>query len=139
MYKRSNRKWNCLIGLEKLYRYYTYNMNLKVFLFAFALICAVNGVHGGFSSVCEGMDNISGACKEFGLLPQCNSKIYCYGELLCTIQLARIFPDSKTFVDMKLKYSENIVLENFRQWKVKHPKPTADDVRQFVKVSNTNF
>ena len=30
----------------------------------------------------------------------CNSPIYCEGPILKTVQLARIFPDSKTFVDM---------------------------------------
>lgn len=30
----------------------------------------------------------------------CDSPIYCDGDLLKTVQLARIFADSKTFVDM---------------------------------------
>lgn len=30
----------------------------------------------------------------------CDSPIYCDGDILKTVQLARIFPDSKTFVDM---------------------------------------
>jgi hypothetical protein len=30
----------------------------------------------------------------------CDSPIYCEGPLLKTVQLAQLFPDSKTFVDM---------------------------------------
>ena len=30
----------------------------------------------------------------------CDSPIYCEGDILKTVQLARIFADSKTFVDM---------------------------------------
>lgn len=30
----------------------------------------------------------------------CNSPIYCEGPLLKTVQLARLYDDSKTFVDM---------------------------------------
>lgn len=33
----------------------------------------------------------------------CNSPIYCEGPILKRIQLARLFPDSKTFVDMVKK------------------------------------
>ena len=38
------------------------------------------------------------------------SKIYCQGELLEAVQTANIFKDSKTFVDMSMKYSEGNVL-----------------------------
>lgn len=35
----------------------------------------------------------------------CDSPIYCDGDVLHTVQLARIFSDSKTFVDMVTKYT----------------------------------
>lgn len=55
-----------------------------------------------------------GACAQtFCFVPACNSSIYCSGELLHKVQLARIFPDSKTFVDLKLVYSENETLTDF--------------------------
>lgn len=55
-----------------------------------------------------------GACAQaFSVVPSCNSSIYCSGELLHRVQLARIFLDSKTFVDLKLKYSENETLDHF--------------------------
>ncbi|KAI9495598.1 Six-hairpin glycosidase-like protein [Zychaea mexicana] len=43
----------------------------------------------------------------------CNSPIYCEGPLLRTVQLARLFPDSKTFVDMPTKKPVNEVLDAF--------------------------
>lgn len=47
----------------------------------------------------------------------CDSRIYCQGELLNTIQLAQlsIFNDSKQFVDLSLKSSVNETLYNFNQ------------------------
>lgn len=64
----------------------------------------------------------------------CDSPIYCYGDLLKTVQLSRIFPDSKSFVDLKLKYSQNETLQNFEKFKeeVGDITPTQDQVRQFV-------
>ncbi|XP_011308435.1 trehalase-like [Fopius arisanus] len=43
----------------------------------------------------------------------CNSPIYCHSLLLKTVQLANIFPDSKTFVDMYLLNAPNKTLESF--------------------------
>ncbi|KAG2222884.1 hypothetical protein INT45_013515 [Circinella minor] len=43
----------------------------------------------------------------------CNSPIYCEGPLLRTVQLARLFPDSKTFVDMPTKEPLKQVLDAF--------------------------
>lgn len=49
-----------------------------------------------------------------GLQASCQSQIYCESDLLKDVQLAHIFPDSKTFVDMKLKYSESEILKNYQ-------------------------
>lgn len=48
------------------------------------------------------------------LPPPCESPIYCYGDLLHTVQLASIFNDSKTFVDKKLIHTPDETLDNFR-------------------------
>ncbi|XP_047101886.1 trehalase-like [Schistocerca piceifrons] len=48
--------------------------------------------------------------------PPCNSNIYCYGDLLHTVQMASIHDDSKTFVDMKMKFSPNETLERFEKF-----------------------
>jgi hypothetical protein len=45
--------------------------------------------------------------------------MYCPGELLQLVQLSRIFPDSKTFVDKPTKYSLNETYEAFsKNWGV---------------------
>ena len=52
-------------------------------------------------------------------LPEpCDSEIYCKGgegTLLHTVQLARIYNDSKTFVDQPIKASPSNVLNNFEK------------------------
>lgn len=64
------------------------------------------------------------------------SGIYCFGDLLKTVQLAQIFPDSKTFVDMKLKASPEDTLAAFKTWQLNNPKYLKSDVQQFVDVSS---
>ena len=44
-----------------------------------------------------------------------NSEIYCRGPLLHTVQMARLFQDSKTFVDKKLRYNPQLIITNFNQ------------------------
>lgn len=62
------------------------------------------------------------------------SEIYCYGDLLNTVQMAKIYPDSKEFVDLKLIKSPNDTLADFRVWQSTHPTPTPADVKLFVDV-----
>ena len=53
--------------------------------------------------------------------------------ILHTIQMSRIFPDSKTFVDMKLLHPPAKVEENFRQLTmVAGANPDASTLREFV-------
>uniref|UniRef100_A0A1B6DB06 Trehalase n=2 Tax=Clastoptera arizonana TaxID=38151 RepID=A0A1B6DB06_9HEMI len=47
------------------------------------------------------------------LPPSCNSNIYCTGPLLHDVQLAKLYKDSKTFVDMKLRFDEQTVLDKY--------------------------
>lgn len=49
----------------------------------------------------------------FKMVPICNSSVYCSGELLEKIQLTRIFPDCKIFVDLKQVYPEDVTLAHF--------------------------
>lgn len=44
-------------------------------------------------------------------------QIYCESGLMHDIQLASIYPDSKTFVDKKLKYNESEILEKYEDLK----------------------
>jgi len=69
-------------------------------------------------------------------IPPCDSKIYCVGgpgTLLHTIQMARIYNDSKTFVDKPLKHGPNQTLDNFKFFMQKHNhKPSKEDVKEFI-------
>ncbi|XP_055386870.1 trehalase isoform X2 [Condylostylus longicornis] len=68
------------------------------------------------------------------LVPTCFSKVYCYGKLLDTIQMAKMYPDSKTFVDMKMKYEPKQTLQKFEELMQKHAdKPSTDVLQEFVK------
>uniref|UniRef100_T1HKP0 Trehalase n=2 Tax=Rhodnius prolixus TaxID=13249 RepID=T1HKP0_RHOPR len=67
------------------------------------------------------------------LPPSCHSEIYCYGKLLKTVQMAQIFPDSKTFVDMKMKQNSAKTLKLFDDlMKKTGDKPSTEDLKQFV-------
>ncbi|KAF7271780.1 hypothetical protein GWI33_015383 [Rhynchophorus ferrugineus] len=74
------------------------------------------------------------SCEDEDLPPTCFSDIYCHGRLLDTIQMAKIYEDSKNFVDMKMKYSPNETLAKFDLFMMdfKDRKPTRDEVRKFV-------
>nr|QPK67214.1 Trehalase 2 [Rondotia menciana] len=71
------------------------------------------------------------------LPPACDSLIYCHGPLLNTVQMAGLYNDSKTFVDMKLKLSPNITLEHFHEMMARtESNPTKAEIQEFV---NQNF
>lgn len=61
------------------------------------------------------------------------STIYCHGKLLHTVQMASIFHDSKTFVDMKLKQSPMETMIAFDRFMEENDnEPTKSKVWQFV-------
>lgn len=50
--------------------------------------------------------------------------------------MAHLYEDSKTFVDMKLKYAPEQTLSDFQEFMTsKNNEPSKDDIRQFVNVS----
>lgn len=66
-------------------------------------------------------------------VPVCNSSIYCTGELLRRVQLAGVFNDSKSFVDLKQLYSENATLTDFAKLlNETDQQPTLQQLREFV-------
>ncbi|KAH1030103.1 hypothetical protein HUJ05_003228 [Dendroctonus ponderosae] len=77
------------------------------------------------------------AASQFNAIYNCFSEIYCHGRLLDTIQMAKIYPDSKKFVDMKMKYSPNDTLAKFDLFMsdFKEKKPTREDVQHFVELN----
>ncbi|CAH1154572.1 unnamed protein product [Phaedon cochleariae] len=66
-------------------------------------------------------------------IQSCDSLIYCQGQLLDTVQKARIYKDSKTFVDMMQLNDPSVTLENFRNFMESHNNaPTSQQVAEFV-------
>ncbi|CAG8435969.1 8613_t:CDS:10 [Ambispora gerdemannii] len=59
----------------------------------------------------------------------CKSPIYCPSELLATIQLAHLFNDSKTFVDMPTKKPIHEILQAFSELPSPH---TQTSLRDFI-------
>ncbi|CRL08140.1 CLUMA_CG020990, isoform A [Clunio marinus] len=79
---------------------------------------------------------INGLTNEIDELPKpCPSEIYCHGRLLETVQMARIFNDSKTFVDMKLKESPSLTLKKFDEFMAKFIDrvPDQNEIQLWVK------
>lgn len=62
-----------------------------------------------------------------------DSPIYCHGPLLHTVQMAKIYHDSKTFVDKKLRFDPDLVAANFSQlMNLTHNKPSQNDLIIFI-------
>lgn len=67
----------------------------------------------------------------------CDSKVYCEGPLLKTVQLAGIFNDSKTFVDLYQLHDPDVTVNNFNTlMKVTNNSPNRSEVATYV---NENF
>ncbi|KAJ8918740.1 hypothetical protein NQ315_015060 [Exocentrus adspersus] len=73
------------------------------------------------------------ACED-EVVPPCFSDIYCHGPLLDTIQMAKVYKDSKTFVDMKMKHSPNQTMQFFNNFmkNFTDKKPDRFEVQGFV-------
>ncbi|GAB5577138.1 LOW QUALITY PROTEIN: trehalase [Prionailurus iriomotensis] len=54
------------------------------------------------------------------LPPPCDSRIYCYGELLHQVQMAKLYQDDKQFVDMPPSSTPDRVLQHFRELAARH-------------------
>ncbi|XP_023314191.1 trehalase isoform X2 [Trichogramma pretiosum] len=67
------------------------------------------------------------------LKPPTNYEIYCHGELLHTVQMASIYPDSKTFVDMKMRHPTPMTLALFKEFMNRTDNaPTRSQIERFV-------
>ncbi|XP_053680551.1 trehalase [Anopheles nili] len=68
--------------------------------------------------------------------PSCPSEIYCHGDLLRTVQMSEIFPDSKTFVDMKMRKSPNETLDSYHVFMSTHNNnPSKANVQEWVEAN----
>lgn len=82
--------------------------------FHLLVVCLVHFVYYTYANNQEFVHLARGFYHESnGLQPSCNSKVYCESSLLKAVELAQIFSDSKTFVDMKLKDTESVILSKF--------------------------
>ncbi|KAI9468234.1 MAG: trehalase [Benjaminiella poitrasii] len=95
---------------------------MYIYMKPLRLLCAVLFIQISVFSAVSAIQNLDSY--------SCDSPIYCDGPLLQTVQLARIFTDSKTFVDMPTKKSEYKVLESFENFGGTNA--TQEQVRQFL-------
>lgn len=67
------------------------------------------------------------------LPPTCSRPVYCDSMLLHHVQLAKIFNDSKTFVDLEMNYDQNKTLADFDQLlKDTNQNPSREQIENFV-------
>ncbi|XP_073416814.1 trehalase [Dendrobates tinctorius] len=69
------------------------------------------------------------------LPPPCDSNIYCTGEILHHVQLAKIFTDDKHFVDMGLLYAPAEIISKFQNLL----KNATIDRSELIEFVNTSF
>ncbi|KAL7033047.1 hypothetical protein ACKWTF_007471 [Chironomus riparius] len=75
----------------------------------------------------------SSSLSSNGLPPPCSSEIYCYGELIDTVMKMRIYHDSKTFVDLRLKNPPNETIIAFHDFmEISNNTPTIDQVKVWL-------
>ncbi|XP_058810483.1 trehalase isoform X2 [Phymastichus coffea] len=68
--------------------------------------------------------------------PLSNNEVYCHGELLHTVQMASIYPDSKTFVDMKMRQESALTLQLFDELMQRSGgAPTRGQIERFLNES----
>lgn len=73
------------------------------------------------------------------LPPTCVYPVYCGSELLHHVQMARIFPDSKTFVDYHMRSDPNVTLAAFQELLSKtNNTPSKENLTQFVQQHFAN-
>lgn len=69
------------------------------------------------------------------LLPSCDRAVYCDSELLHRVQLARLYPDSKTFVDLHLRHDEETTLKEFDELlNLTNGNPSREQLKVFVET-----
>ncbi|KAH0519555.1 Trehalase [Microtus ochrogaster] len=76
-----------------------------------------------------------GLRSQEALPPPCESQIYCHGELLHQVQMAKLYQDDKQFVDMSLTASPDEVLQSFRQLAMTHNNSIPrEELQKFVQT-----
>ena len=82
-----------------------------------AILLTINWVHPRIANQINGIENKHGYIKSNVIESAgCDSEIYCIGgdgTILHTVQMARLYNDSKEFVDKPLKTEQNYILRKF--------------------------
>lgn len=67
------------------------------------------------------------------LPPECDN-LYCSGRLIDLVMNMRIFNDSKTFVDLKLKQNPNVTMTSFNKFieKYNNTEPPSDELKAWL-------
>ncbi|CAK7317786.1 TREH [Vulpes lagopus] len=74
-----------------------------------------------------------GLGSQGALPPPCDSQIYCHGELLHQVQMAKLYQDDKQFVDMPLNSAPDQVLQHFRELAATHNQSIPpEQLRAFI-------
>ncbi|XP_051726389.1 trehalase [Ctenopharyngodon idella] len=75
-------------------------------------------------------------CSGNMLLAPCDSPIYCTGEVLRQVQMAKLFDDDKYFVDMKLTTAPEVVVEAFANLTSGFPNKTvpSSELQKFLQT-----
>uniref|UniRef100_A0A8I3MYF4 Trehalase n=1 Tax=Canis lupus familiaris TaxID=9615 RepID=A0A8I3MYF4_CANLF len=74
-----------------------------------------------------------GLGSQGALPPPCDSQIYCHGELLHQVQMAKLYQDDKQFVDMPLNSAPDQVLQRFRELAATHNQSIPlEQLRAFI-------
>ncbi|XP_016974361.2 trehalase isoform X1 [Drosophila rhopaloa] len=110
--------------------------NIKLLLVSWSCLAALSQAKSYGSPDLDIDNDNSIATIESTVDPFESCKIYCNGTLLHTIQMAKppLFSDSKTFVDMTLKYSPDKTLEDFNaMMEAKNQQPSREDLKNFIK------
>ncbi|KAM7337704.1 hypothetical protein ACRRTK_003823 [Alexandromys fortis] len=81
------------------------------------------------------IDKSAKIMEEFSAPPLNASQIYCHGELLHQVQMAKLYEDDKQFVDMSLTASPDEVLQSFRQLAMTHNNSIPrEELQKFVQT-----
>nr|ABY86218.1 trehalase-1 [Spodoptera exigua] len=71
--------------------------------------------------------------------PTCSKPVYCNSKLLHKVQMARLYSDSKTFVDLQMNYDQNTTLNAFDTLlNDTDQEPSVEQLREFVEKHFSN-
>ncbi|XP_015122762.1 trehalase isoform X2 [Diachasma alloeum] len=129
MYKESVRMYENNIEMVEMPRRTSRRYELLVRAFWLAIVLVESVTLANSTRVHEDVSS----SRTHERPPPCPSEIYCQGPLLHTVQMANLYPDSKTFVDMKMKKSAAETLTAFhRMMNSTNQSPSKGNIQHFI-------